>query len=209
VDRQKRAHLRLVQETIPHDPLAEEDALLARLAEGDTSAAGALFDLHGAHVERILFRILGTDSELSDLVHEVFLRALRGIPRLKDPRAFAGWLQRVAVSVAMDLLRARRRRRWLFFLPPEALPELVAPHLDHEARDALLAVYAILDQLPPEDRVAFSLRFLEGLDLSAVADACGCSLATAKRRVSRAQTHLFQAARQHPVLAPWAGAREP
>lgn len=208
-DRRGRAHLRLVQENAPHDPHAEEEALLARLAEGDSSAAGGLFDLHAPRVERILFRILGTDPELSDLVHDVFLRALQGVPRLKDPRAFPGWLQRVAVSAAMDLLRARRRRRkWLFFLPPEALPELVAPGLDHEARDALQAVYTILDQLPPEDRVAFSLRFLEGLDLTAVADACGCSLATAKRRISRAQDHLFQAAREHPALVPWLEERE-
>jgi RNA polymerase sigma-70 factor (ECF subfamily) len=157
--------------------------------------------------------MLGTDQELSDLVHEVFVRAFESLHRLRDPQAFAGWLRRLAVCAAMDLLRSRRRRRrWLWFLPPEELPEQEAPGVDEATREALRATYEVLDTLPVEDRVAFSLRVLDGMPLADVAVACECSLATVKRRIARAEEAFFRGARRHPALESWVfgpGEREP
>lgn len=187
----------------------DESELLARLGTGDMTVVGALFDLHAPRVERILFRILGADAELPDLVHDVFLRTIDHAAKIQESRAFSGWLHRVAVSAAMDLLRSRRRRRrWFFLAAPEELPELPAPALDHEGREALRVVYAILDELSPEDRVAFSLRVLEGMELTATASACDCSLATIKRRVDRARAHLAARAKHHPALSDWVGDSE-
>jgi len=200
-----RGHLSLVpRRDEASAPRPDEGALLARLSQGDMSVVGPLFDLHAARVERILFRMLGTDSELSDLVHDVFLRAIAHAAKLKEPEAFTAWLQRVAVTTATDLLRARKRRRtWFFLFAPDSLPELAAPEFDHEGREALRTVNLILDELPPEDRVAFSLRVLEGMELSEVASSCDCSIATIKRRVDRARAHLASRARQYPSLAHW------
>ena len=75
--------------------------------------------------------------------------------------------------------------------------------LRRSTAEALRAVYVILDETAPEDRAAFTLRYLEGMELTEVAEACGCSLATVKRRVSRAQVALFDAAKQHPLLCAW------
>lgn len=162
-----------------------------------------LFDLHSPTVERILLRTLGSDQELDDLLHEVFMRALQSIHRLRDPEALAGWLRRLAVCAAMDLLRSRSRRRWLRFLPLESLPEPLAPELDDETREAVRITYSLLDRLPVEERVAFSLRVLDEMPLAEVAAACDCSLATAKRRIARAQMAFDRAASTHPGLATW------
>ena len=51
----------------------------------------------------------------------------------------------------------------------------------------LRAVYRVLDDMPTEDRLAFSLHTIEGETMETVATLCGCTYATAKRRVSRAQ----------------------
>ncbi len=188
----------------------DAEALHRRLLTGERAAAAALFDRHAPMVERLLCRILGADSELADLVHEVFVRAFENAHRLRDPDAFPGWLKRVAVCAAMDLLRSRhRRRRWLWFLPPEELPDAEAPGVEDSARDAVRATYRLLDTLPPEDRVAFSLRVLEGMPLADVATASACSLATAKRRVARAQAAFLAAARSDPALQPWVADAEP
>jgi len=48
-------------------------------------------------------------------------------------------------------------------------------------------LYEVLESLPTPERLAWSLRYLEGEPLDVVAAACGCSLATAKRRVSAAK----------------------
>jgi RNA polymerase sigma-70 factor (ECF subfamily) len=42
--------------------------------------------------------------------------------------------------------------------------------------------------VPTQPRIAWILRFVEDYRLDEVADACGCSLATAKRRIAAAQT---------------------
>lgn len=191
--------VRVVAETT-----TDAGTLHQRLLRGERAAAAILFDRHAPMVERLLLRILGSDSELDDLVHEVFVRAFESAHRLRDPDAFAGWLRRLAVCAAMDLLRSRRRRRrWLWFLPPDEMPEVEAPGVDESTREAVKATYRLLDALPVEDRVAFTLRVLDGMPLASVALACECSLATAKRRISRAEQAFLTAARAHPALATW------
>jgi RNA polymerase sigma-70 factor (ECF subfamily) len=179
-----------------------------RLLRGERAAAAILFDRHAPMVERLLFRILGTDSELSDLVQEVFVRAFESAHRLRDPDAFVAWLRRLTVCAAMDLLRSRRRRRrWLWFLPPEEIPEVEAPGVDEATREAVKVTYRLLNALPVEERVAFSLRFLDEMPLAAVALACECSLATVKRRIARAEQAFLAAARAQPALAAWVSDR--
>jgi RNA polymerase sigma-70 factor (ECF subfamily) len=51
----------------------------------------------------------------------------------------------------------------------------------------LNAVYRVLDEIPADDRIAFCMHVIEGETLDAVARLCGCSCATAKRRITRAQ----------------------
>ena len=59
---------------------------------------------------------------------------------------------------------------------------------------ALLAeIYGVLDQLPVEERLAWTLRLVEGQSLPEVAQNCGCSLATVKRRVASAQRAISEA----------------
>ncbi len=54
-----------------------------------------------------------------------------------------------------------------------------------------------------EERVVFSLRFLEGMELQEIALACDTSLSTVKRRLKDAQQHFSARARKHPALLPW------
>jgi RNA polymerase sigma-70 factor (ECF subfamily) len=58
-------------------------------------------------------------------------------------------------------------------------------------------VYALLQTMPADDRIAWTLRHVERHRLEAVAELSECSLATAKRRISRAQRFL----RDHFVQA--------
>ena len=58
-------------------------------------------------------------------------------------------------------------------------------------RQALLArVYTVLDKLSVEQRLAWTLRHVEGEKLEQVAEHCSCSLATAKRRIASAHARI-------------------
>ena len=65
------------------------------------------------------------------------------------------------------------------------------------------AVYRVLGGLDTDQRIAFALRFIAGMELTEVAASCGVSLATIKRRLSRAQNIFSAAAVREPALAEW------
>jgi RNA polymerase sigma-70 factor (ECF subfamily) len=178
--------------------------LVAALREGHPDAAAAIFDRYAVHVCRVLGRVLGPDPELFDLVQDVFVAVLESITRLEEARALQAWLTQIAVHSAKS--RIRRRRRWrklLSFVPSQELPEQAQAAADYEGSEALLAVYRALARLDAEDRSVFALRFIDGRELSDVARACQVSLATIKRRLSRARSSFREAARPEPALAEW------
>jgi len=184
---------------------AGEDAIeLARaLREGEAWAERALLEQQTAHVERILTRILGGRGDLDDLVQEVFVRAFERVEELREPRALRGWLTAIAVFVAREAIRAGKRRRWLVFLPPEETPELVNATASPEIRAAVRAFYEVVGGLEADARIAFTLRFVEGMELAEVAGACGVSLATIKRRLKSAEAEFAERGRAHEALAGW------
>jgi RNA polymerase sigma-70 factor (ECF subfamily) len=67
---------------------------------------------------------------------------------------------------------------------------LADPGAGPEERQLVIEVYRALDCLPARERVAWTLRNVEGETLERVAVLCGCSLATAKRRIASAHHKL-------------------
>ena len=191
-------------------PLPESDAaLVLAVRAGRESAHEELVRRCTPDVERILQRVLGPDAELEDVAHDVFVAAFKAIDHLRDPHALRSWLVGIAIRKARKLIA--RRRRWSFIrsVAPSELPELDHASDAAEFTDALSCTYRILGTLPVDDRIAFALRHIDGMDLTAVASATDVSLATAKRRIARAQKLFVELARQNEVLAPWVGKDEP
>jgi RNA polymerase sigma-70 factor (ECF subfamily) len=182
-------------------PFAGDDAaLLAGLRAGQTASAIALVDRYGPHLERVLCRVLGPDQELTDVLHDVIVQALAHVDDVRDADALKAWLTQIAVFCARGVIRRRRRRSWLSFRRPSDLPDVPAPETSTEARDVLAATYAILDQLPEDERIAFSLRFVDQMELASVASALGVSLATAKRVLRRAESRFLAFAQRYPAV---------
>lgn len=179
-------------------------ALVQGVLAGHPSARAALFDRHGAHVQRVLARVLGPDPELADLLQDVFVRAFAGIGELQDPAALRGWLTSIAVFTARGCIRRRSMRRWLGLGPArQEPPEVAAPTPSEDVSAALRATYAVLGRLPADERIAFALRFVDGMELTDVARAAGTSLATIKRRLARAEQRFVALARREPALREW------
>lgn len=188
---------------VRHLPLPDNDAALVQAARaGRPGAAAALFDRHAAHVRRVLVRVLGVDPEIPDLLHDVFVVALGDLDRLDDATAVRAWLTTIAVYCARGVIRKRVRRRLLANLLPFS-GERAAATASPEVTESLRAVYRVLDRLEADERIPFALRFVDGMELTEVAAACGVSLATIKRRLAKAQQRFLAVAREEAALAEW------
>src|SRR5207247_1154637 len=86
------------------------------------------------------------------------------------------------------------------FWSPADLPEIESADASPESRNAMCETYAILAQLPDEERVAFSLRMIDQMELADVASALGVSLATVKRLLRRAQDRFIAIAKRYPAV---------
>jgi RNA polymerase sigma-70 factor (ECF subfamily) len=154
-----------------------------------------LFGRYSGYVARLAARLLGSgDSEVDDVVQDVFWLASRRIAKIPDYVQARGWLFTVTTRVVRRKL-VRRRFRALFHASPRNV-DLPARGATPEERAILGRLYQVLEQLPTDQRLAWSLRCLEGEPLDAVAAACGCSLSTAKRRVGAAKNVIDEVFRE-------------
>lgn len=185
-------------------PIPDSDlALVLALQAGRDEARTVFFDRYADEVERLLYRILGPDSEIADLLQDVFVAALIGIGQLRDARALRGWLRGIAVRKARKCILKRQRWRFIRLSASGTLDECEALLPSEEVSAALRSTYAVLGKLSADERVAFSLRHIDGMELTAVAEACAVSLATIKRRLLRAQRSFRTLAAEYPELVEW------
>ncbi len=170
--------------------------LLERLHRDGDGAAGLLHDRFASEVNGLVWRLLGPDQDHDDIVQVVFCRLLQHVGKVREAERLGSWVRSVTVNAVYSELRKRGVRR-LFFAREIRKPEqFVDAPATMESRDLLARVYTELDRMPANERMAFSLRYIEGKQLADVAELCGCSLATVKRRVARAESrveHLRQA----------------
>jgi RNA polymerase sigma-70 factor, ECF subfamily len=197
-----RARLRVVGGTAARrgarelGPAGELDdaALVALARENHALAFEALYRRHASFALNLAVRIQGSATDVEDIVHDAFLRAQHRIAELRDAAAFRSWLGAIVVR----LVRSRLRRRRLLGLlglthsEPVDLDAIASTDAGPEARALLAQIYALLQTMPPNERIAWTLRNVENHRLEAVAQLTGCSLATAKRRIQRGQQFLNQ-----------------
>lgn len=152
-----------------------------------------VFRRYAPYVAAIAHRLLGRDADVDDTVQEVFMVAVRGLARVRDPLAVKSWLARIAVRVARRRLQVRRVKTFLRIDDPAAYDSVADAQASPEQRALLRRVYHVLDGLPADQRIAWTLRHIEGEQLETVAVLSGCSLATAKRRIAAAAQTLEEA----------------
>jgi RNA polymerase sigma-70 factor (ECF subfamily) len=183
--------------------IGDDTALVQALRAGHPGAAAALYDRHAAAVRGTLRSILGPDDDIPDLLQEVFIRALDRIGRLRDVERLGAWLSGMAVFVARAQIRLRSRRKLLGVFSPERTEPRQLEQPSSDTRRAVREIYALLDEMPLNERMAFVLRHLHEMTLPEAAEACETSLATLKRRLARAEVRFLEAVRERPELTDW------
>lgn len=170
------------------------DAQLVALGcKGDSQALGALYKRHAPFAINLAARIEGSARDIEDIVHDAFLRAFERLNDLTDRAAFRSWLGAIVVHAVRSRMRRGRLMNALGMgklSEPVDLDAIASADASPHTRAQIAQIYALLRTLPTDDRIAWTLRAVEGHDLDTVARLTQCSLATVKRRITRAQRFL-------------------
>ena len=178
-----------------------DDATCVRRArDGDGWAEEALYRRHAKVVAVVVTRLLSRSHEAEDVVQDAFLAAFRNLAKLEHPDRFRPWVIQIAVHLVHRRFRRRRVLEALALdtgLDDATLLSEVDPRASPETRAEISKLDELLRTLPADGRIAWILRFVEGYKHEEVAEACRCSVATAKRRIAR--TH--EIVRRHLVVS--------
>ncbi|MBO9997580.1 MAG: sigma-70 family RNA polymerase sigma factor [Cyanobacteria bacterium SID2] len=171
----------------PEKPVLDGD-LVRQCKLGNTESFRVLYRRHQHKVRSTLFQLCGASS-LDDLVQETFLRAWKGLPKLRTPDYFATWLYRIAWNVASDKRREFAKTADLHAKlnpdPPSPAPDLMDLHY----RDL---VQRGLDRLSFEHRSVLVLHDLEDVPQKQVAEVLGIPVGTVKSRLFHARSIVRQ-----------------
>jgi RNA polymerase sigma-70 factor (ECF subfamily) len=162
--------------------------LIEACREGDQRALRALYDLHVERVFGLAYRMCGDEEGAREFTQDAFVRAFDRLEQFQGDSAFSTWLHSVTVSVCLNGLRKRKRRRDREAPLTAAFgvgrnPAPVTPHLRERLHRAV-------DALPELYRTVFVLYDVEGFGHEEIAEMLDVAVGTSKARLSRARARL-------------------
>jgi RNA polymerase sigma-70 factor, ECF subfamily len=160
------------------DPVAQERQWVARCRQGDETALGFLIARHRNRLIRTATNLLRDRHEAEDVAQEAFLKGFREISKLRDDRAFSGYLYRICVRLCMDRLRLKRAELTEF--------DSVQPHAGGTVENRVV-IEKLLAQLPAELRTTLVLREMEQLSYEEVAEVMHVPIGTVRSRLHTAR----------------------
>jgi len=157
-----------------------DEVLVESIRAGDDRSFELLYHRHVRYLAGVVYRIVGSESEVDDVIQETFVIVHQRLPDLRDAKSVRPWMTAIAVRVARRRLASQKRRQWFFALLGRNTPEPSAGR----STDGVEDIYRELDRLTPDSRVLWILRHVEGHTIDEVAALRSISPATVKRRLA-------------------------
>lgn len=185
--------------------LVTDILLVDRCKDGDDAATRELFRLYQKRVHSTLYRILGSSSEMDDLIQDSFIQVFRGLHNFRGEARLATWIDRITVRVAYRHISRSKKVP----VPTTDFEHLQSsgptPSALAASKQGVDHLYRALAQLPAASRIAFALHEIDGKSIAEVASIVGAAKSATKLRVWRARRTLMKIASGDPVLAQFLG----
>lgn len=182
------------------DDVVLVDRCLGRALGGQDAGARDLFRRYRNRVHGALFRILGSNADMEDLLQDTFIQVFASLKSWRAEASLATWIDRIAVRVAYRAIARGKARREHVVDGEADLAVTGTGPAEVLAREGVRRLYAALDRLPPAARVAFALHEIDGRSMAEVAEITSATVTATKLRVWRARRALEAAAARDPVL---------
>jgi len=178
----------------------DDGQLIEKFLKGDQSSFERLVKKYQDRIYNTIHSIVGNQTDAWDIAQEVFIKAYRSLPSFRRNSNFYTWLYRIAVNQAHDFFRKKKREKLISLggmgkEEKESLLSFVASRQktaleELEAKELQELIRTVLNSLSIKHRTIITLREIEGLSYSEIAEALGCSLGTVESRLYRARKEM-------------------
>lgn len=168
---------------------SSDAAIVARVLRGNAEAFRGLVERYRDQYARYALHMLGNREDAEEALQDAFTRAYRSLARCEDPERFGAWLFRILVNRCRTAGTRRGRRARTFVVDEAAMLGASEEHPEDRAawREE---IDRALQQLRPEQREAFLLKYVEELGYEEMSRMTGVGVSALKMRVMRACDRL-------------------
>jgi len=177
----------------------DEQILIEKLKQGDEAAFKQIVETWQNMVYNTALGILQNAEDAEDVAQEVFVQVYESVKNFKAESKFSTWLYRITLSKALDHLRRKKRKKRFAYIQSlfgsnnETIiekPDFNHPgiKLDNKERAAIL--FTAINELPENQKIAFTLHKLEGLSYQEISDVMRTSVSSVESLMHRAKNNL-------------------
>ncbi len=168
-------------------PVTEINSIIAKCKEGNQDAFAILCEHYYSYAFRISFRILANEEDAKDTVQEAFIKIWRHISKYSTRVKFTTWMYTIITNLCID--KMRKQKSFSSISSEEALMkvDLNNQGVHFNNKDLAEIITCIAKTLSAKQRVIFTLRDLEGLEMGEIKKITGLPSDTIKSNLCHAR----------------------
>lgn len=177
----------------------DEKFLVEQLKQGDEAAFKQIVESWQDMVYNTALGILQNAEDAEDVAQEVFVQVYESIQTFKAEAKFSTWLYRITVTKSLDHLRRKKRKKRFAYIQslfgsddktPVEAPDFHHPGVTLDNKERASVLFKAINQLPENQKIAFTLNKLEGLSYHEVSEVMKTSVSSVESLMHRAKNNL-------------------
>lgn len=177
----------------------DEKELISALTKGNEEAFRELVDTYKDRVFNTSLGLLRNAEDAEDISQDVFIEVFRSIEKFRGESSLSTWIYRITVTKSLDAIRRKKRKKRfayvtsIFGAKDEAANEPAEfrhPGIDAENRELSGILFAAIEKLPQNQKIAFTLSKLEDLNYKEISEVMNVTVPAVESLLHRAKTNL-------------------
>lgn len=177
----------------------DEKDLISGLTKGNEEAFRELVDTYKDRVYNTSLGLLRNSEDAEDISQDVFIEIFRSIEKFRGESTLSTWVYRITVTKSLDAIRKKKRKKRFAYVASifggkgEASNEPVEfrhPGIDAENTELSEILFASIEKLPQNQKIAFTLSKLEDLSYKEISEVMTISISAVESLLHRAKNNL-------------------
>ena len=186
----------------------DEKQFIIDLQKGSQSAFRHLVDSFQSKVFNTVLSIVQNAEEAEDVSQEVFIEIFESVGKFKGDAKLSTWIYRIATNKAIEQYRRKKASKRTAFLTSlfgengeivHHSADFEHPGVVFENKERAKILFKHINQLPDNQKVAFTLCNIEGLSYQEISEVMQLSLSSIESLLFRAKTNLRKTLKEYYV----------